>query len=380
MQIVAPFKEGAEAIKDAGGEKLKLCFQCSLCSAVCPWNTVRNFIIPRMIREAQLGLADFEREEWWICTTCYKCVKRCPRGVEITDVMKAVRTIITEFGTTPASLRTIAVSLGSVGNPFGEKEDKRVDWAKGLDIKEFAKDTDFLYFVCCTLAYDTRLTNVARATTSILQKTGVNFGILGSREKCCGESIRKAGNEQVFQYLAQSNIEAFVSNNVQKIIVSSPHCYDIFKKKYPELGGEFEVVHFVQYLARLLEKGEIKFTKRLAKRVIYHDPCYLGRHNDIYDEPREILRSIPGLELIEFPESRENSFCCGGGGGRIWLETKKGERFSDIRVEQAIEMGADTLATACPYCLVNFKDSALTMGKSELFEIRDISELVALAL
>jgi Fe-S oxidoreductase len=380
MGIVAPFKEGAEAIKEAGGEKFKLCFQCSLCAAVCPWNNVRDFILPRMMREAQLGLADFGSDEWWLCTTCGNCVRRCPRGVEITDVMRAVRSIITDFGTPPASLRTIAASLGSVGNPFGEARDKRVDWAKGLNIKNFAKGMDFLYFVCCMLAYDSRLTGIAQATASVLQRTETNFGILGTSQNCCGESIRKAGNEQVFKYLAQSNIEAFVNNDIQKIIVSSPHCYDTFKNEYPGLGGDFEAVHFVQYVARLLRGGKLKFTKSINKRVVYHDPCYLGRHNGIYDEPREILRSIPGLELIEFAESRENSLCCGGGGGRIWLETRKEERFSDIRVEQAVELGADILVTACPYCLTNFKDSLLTTGKSEVLEIKDISQLVALAL
>jgi Fe-S oxidoreductase len=380
MGIVAPFKEGAEAIKEAGGEKFKLCFQCSLCAAVCPWNNVRDFILPRMMREAQLGLADFGSDEWWLCTTCGNCVRRCPRGVEITDVMRAVRSIITDFGTPPASLRTIAASLGSVGNPFGEARDKRLDWAKGLNIKNFTKGMDFLYFVCCMLAYDSRLTGIAQATASVLQRTETNFGILGTSQNCCGESIRKAGNEQVFQYLAQNNIETFASKNVQKIIVSSPHCYTTFKNEYPGLGGDFEVVHFVQYVARLLQGGKLKFTKSINKRVVYHDPCYLGRHNGIYDEPREILRSIPDLELIEFAESRENSLCCGGGGGRIWLETRKEERFSDIRVEQAVELGADILVTACPYCLVNFKDSLLTTGKSEVLEIKDISQLVALAL
>lgn len=377
MESVVVFREGADAIKEAGGETLKLCFQCSLCATACPWNIVKNFIIPRILRQAQFGLADFQSEEWWLCTTCGACVRRCPRGVEITDIMRAARRIITEWGTTPASLRSAAASLGAVGNPLGEKRENRADWAKGLDIKGFTKDTEFLYFPCCMPAYEPQLKSVAQATATILQKKGVDFGILGTRESCCSESIRRAGNENLFQYLAKSNIEAFVENGVRKIIVSSPHCYTTFKNEYPELGGNFEVVHFTQYLARLIEAGELKFTKELKKRVIYHDPCYLGRHNGIYDEPREVLKSIPGLELVEFPEYRENSLCCGGGGGRIWMETKRGERFSDLKVEQAIELQADILATACPYCILNFKDSLLTVSKSEALEIKDISELVA---
>ncbi len=376
MESVTIFKEGADAIREAGGETFKLCFQCSLCATACPWNIVRNFIVPKMLRQAQFGLADFEDEEWWLCTTCGACVKRCPRGVEVTDIVRAVRRIVTEWGTTPTSLRSVAASLGSVGNPLGERRETRADWAKGLGIKDFTNGTDLLYFPGCMPAYDPRLASVAQATATILQQAGANFGILGSRENCCGESIRRAGNEDLFQYLAKSNIETFTGSGVRTIIVTSPHCYTTFKNEYPELGSSFKVVHFTQYLAGLLKAGKLQFTRDLNKKVIYHDPCYLGRHNGIYDEPREVLKSIPGIELIEFPEYREKSICCGGGGGRIWMETKKGERFADLKVEQAVELGADILVTACPYCIINFKDSLLTVGKSEALEVRDISELV----
>ena len=380
MESVTIFKEGADAIKEAGGETFKLCFQCGLCAATCPWNVVRNFIIPRMLRQAQFGLADFESEEWWLCTSCNACVRRCPRGVEIADIMKSVRRIVAEWGTTPASLRSVAASLGSVGHPWQEAREKRADWAKDLNVKDFTQDTEYLYFPCCTPAYDPMVIDVARATARVLQQTGTDFGILGAKENCCGESIRKAGNESLFQRLARSNIVTFVENGVRKIIVTSPHCYETFKNEYPDLGGNFEVIHLTQYLARLLEEGKLNFTKELPKKVVYHDPCYLGRHNDIYDEPREILNSIPGLELMDEIDSHENSLCCGGGGGRIFMETKKGERFSDTLVEQAIELGADVLVTACPYCILNFKDSVLTMDKSDVLEIRDVSELVLLAI
>jgi len=159
-------------------------------------------------------------------------------------------------------------------------------------------------------------------------------------------------------------------------VVTSPHCYNTFKNEYPELGGNFEVIHFSQYLVELIKEERLKFTKELNKKVTYHDPCYLGRHNGIYDEPRQVLESIPGLELVEMPENRENSLCCGGGGGRIWMETKKGERFSDIRLEQALEVGASILAVACPYCMLNFEDSVLTADKSDVIEVKDIAELV----
>ena len=217
---------------------------------------------------------------------------------------------------------------------------------------------------------------MARATTRILKKTGARFGILGSRESCCGESVRKAGNNELFETLAKSNIQAFQEAGVKEVVLTSPHCYVTFKDEYPALGGEFKVVHFTQYLAGLIDQGRLAFQREYPKRVVYHDPCYLGRHSGIYDEPRKVLESIPGLTLLDEMNARENSLCCGGGGGRIWMETKKEERFSDILVEQAVELGAEVLATACPYCILNFKDSVLTRDKADVLEIKDISEIV----
>jgi Fe-S oxidoreductase len=208
----------------------------------------------------------------------------------------------------------------------------------------------------------------------------VDFGILGTEESCCGESVRAVGDESLFQSLARNNIATFTEHGVKRILVSSPHCYHTFKNEYPELGGDFEVIHYTQYLAQLIDEGRLKPTKEIHTRVVYHDSCYLGRHNKIYDEPRRVLQGIPGLELIEFPDFREDSLCCGGGGGRIWMDTKKGERFSDIMIEQAIEIGADVLALACPYGILNFDDSLLTMEKGDVLQIKDISELLLEAL
>ncbi len=376
MEVVAPFKEGEDFIKEAGGEVVKLCFQCGLCTTTCPWNIVRKFIIRKMLRQAQFGLTDFDDEEWWLCTTCNACVRRCPRGVGITDVMEAIRRIMVQSGIVPASLHSAMASLGGVGNPMREEREKRADWAQGLEVKAFTPGTELLYFPCCVPAYDSRVRNVARATANILQKVGADFGILGIKESCCGESVRKGGNESVFLSLAQSNIDAFAEAGVKKIVVTSPHCYSTFKSEYPELGGNFEVIHFTQYLAELLQEGKLKLEKELKKRVVYQDPCYLGRHHGIYDEPREVLSSIPGLELVEFPDYRESSICCGGGGGRIWMDTKKGERFSDIRLEEAVELGGNILAVACPYCMLNFENSVLTVDKGDVIEVKDISELV----
>ncbi len=379
MEAVAPSKEVSDIIKEAGGETFKLCFQCSLCATACPWNIVRAFIIPKMLRQAQFGLADFESEEWWLCATCNACVKRCPRGVEIIDIMRALRRTVAEFGVAkvPVALRITVKNISGIGNPLGEPPQKRTDWAKDIDVKTYTPGTEILYFSCCIPAYDPKATRVAQTTVSILKKAEVDFGILGTKEVCCGESARKAGQESLFQSLAESNVTAFNEAGVKRIVVTSPHCYHTFKNEYPELGGNFEVIHFSQYLAELITEGRLKFTKEVNKKVAYHDPCYLGRHNSIYDEPRQVLESIPGLELVEMPDYRENSLCCGGGGGRIWMETKKEERFSDLRLEQALEVGASILAVTCPYCMLNFEDSALTVDKGDTIEIKDISEIVA---
>jgi Fe-S oxidoreductase len=176
--------------------------------------------------------------------------------------------------------------------------------------------------------------------------------------------------------LARENIKTFIENGVKKILVSSPHCYHTFKNEYPEFKVNFEVVHISQYLFELINEGRIELTKEYKKKVTYHDPCYLGRHNGIYDEPREVLKRVPGLELIEMADSRQDSLCCGGGGGGIWMDRKKGERFSDLRIEQAISGGAEVLITACPYCIINFEDSRLTLKDSEAIEIKDITEVV----
>ncbi|MBA7467197.1 putative iron-sulfur-binding oxidoreductase FadF [subsurface metagenome] len=382
MQAIAPSKEVIDIIKEEGGDVLKLCYQCGICTASCPWNLVRSFMVRKLIHQAQLGLVDFEDEDMWTCVGCKACVDRCPRGVEIVEIWRALRRVIVEVGVAkvPDSLRLTAKNFAGVGNPLGEPREKRSDWAKDLGVKTYTKGTEILYFPCCIQAYDPSNQRVARATVDILKKAEVDFGILGAELSCCGESIRKSGSETLFQTLAQNNIGVFNEAGVTKIVVTSPHCYHTFKEEYPEFGSNFEVIHFVQYLAELIKEGKLKFTKELNKKVTYQDSCCLGRYAGIYDEPRQILESIRGLELVEMRDYRENSLCCGGCSGRLWMETKKGERFSDLRIEQALEVEASILAVSCPYCMLNFEDSVLTSDKSDIIEIRDIAELVQEAL
>ena len=379
METLAPFKEVIDEIKEKGGDAVKFCYQCGKCDIVCPWNRVRKFSMRKLIREATFGLSEIEKEEIWRCTTCGKCPQRCPRDVKQIDDMVSLRRMATGYGVFPPHVkpvRTVASGLTNQGNPFGEDRATRAAWAEGLGVKTFTEGMEILYFPDCYCSYDPRLKKVAQATVKILKKAGVDFGILGAKENCCGESIRKTGNEELFRKLAKENIKTFIDNGVKKILVQSPHCYHTFKNEYPEFMVNFEVVHISQYLYQLMSEGRLKVTKDYAKKVTYHDPCYLGRHNGIYDEPRGVLKSIPGLEFTDLAESREESMCCGMGGGRVWMETIKEERFSNLRVEQAIGLGAEILATSCPYCITALEDSRLVMNYGDQIEIKDITEIL----
>jgi Fe-S oxidoreductase len=373
------FKDVIDGIQESGGDTFKFCYQCGTCDAVCPWNHVRQFFVRRIINQAKFGVVPFESEDIWLCATCGRCPQRCPRGVEIIDVMRALRRLMIPDGVVPASipsLRSVMTNYASVGNPWGQEPDDRAKWAQDLGVKEFTEETELLYFPCCYPSYDPRLRKIAQATATILNKAGVDFGILGSKEQCCGESIRKAGNETLFKRLARENIKTFVEHGVKKILLSSPHCFHTFKNEYPEFKASFEVVHMSQYVFELINEGRLTITKEYGKKVTYHDPCYLGRHNGIYDEPRAVLQKIPGLELVEMADSREDSLCCGMGGGRIWMETEKNERFSNLRVEQAIAVGAEVLATFCPYCVFALEDSRLVTNHADDIEVKDITEIL----
>jgi len=379
VETVAPFKEVLDEIKDAGGDAFKLCFQCGLCDVVCPWNRVRQFSMRKIIREATFGLTEIEGEDIWRCTTCGRCPDRCPRGVKQIELGVSLRRVATEYEVFPASVRsarTARASLISEGNPLQGERAKRADWAKDLAVKTFTEGMDVLYFVGCYLSYDPRMKKVAVATINIFNKAGVSFGILGDKENCCGESIRKTGSEKVFKSLAKDNIKTFIDSGVKKIIVSSPHCYHTFKNEYPEFMVQFEVVHISQYICELMQEGRLELSGEYAKKVTYHDPCYMGRHNDIYEEPRDVLKMVPELKLVEMVDSRKESLCCGGGGGRIWMDTPKEERFSDLRLEQAKEIEAEVLVTACPYCITNFEESRLNLEYEDVLEIKDIVEIV----
>ena len=392
VEAVQPLAEIVQEIKKSGGEAFKYCYRCGKCDVVCPWNRVRKFSIRKIVQQASFGLAEIELEDMWRCTTCGTCPEECPRGVEQIEVGVALRRIASQYGVFPGAAQTVSLVRGRLaveGNPMGEERGKRDAWTEGLavPIKPFEEGMDVLFFVGCYYSYDPRMRKVARAIARIFAEAGVDYGILGSQESCCGESIRKTGNEEVFKKLARDNIKTFIDRGVRKIVVASPHCFHTFKNEYSEFMVNFEVVHMSQFLGQLVDAGRLKLTKRVARRVAYHDPCYLGRHNGIYDEPRDLLRKVPGLELVELADHHAKSLCCGGGGGRIWMDTPKGERFADIRLAQTKDARAQALVTACPYCITNFEEARIGLegdaeqsGGEAGVEIKDLAEIVAEAI
>lgn len=376
MEAVTPFLEVADAIKELGGEDLDQCMQCGTCTGVCPWNLVKYFSPRGMIRLAQFGLEGFESEDLWNCVTCNMCVINCPRGLKIIDIIRSMRMMMNETGSIPASLKVPLGSVASRGNPWSGEPEERTKWAEGLGVKEFGPDVDYLYFTCCTQAYDARNQKSGQALIKVLQAAQVDFGLLGEKEVCCGDAIRKMGGEELFGKLAETNLSTFEEKEVKRIIVASPHCYNTFVKEYPELGGNYEVRHYTQLLLELIKEKRLKPSLKVEKRVTYHDPCYLGRHNGIYEPPRDVLRAIPGIDLIEMERNRENSLCCGGGGGGLWNEVPAEQRFSVLRVKEAVETGAEIIAAACPYCISMFEDALKTIGKEEEMRVMDVSELL----
>lgn len=375
-EFATPMLEVPDMITEMGGETLDLCYQCGTCSGTCPWNLVRNFRVRDIISRAQLGLEGYEGEDLWLCATCNACVDRCPRGVEIVDLVRTIRSVLDEMGTTPKTLRGVMGSVQSNGNPWGGEPETRMAWTREQPIQPYTADMDYAYFTCCTQAYDARNVKVARATAKVLAAAGVSYGHLGEGEKCCGDAVRKAGAEGLFQDLVGNNVRLFGDRGVTGVLVGSPHCLNTFAKEYPEHGAKVEPIHTVQLLRDLVSEGKLALSHSVARKVVYHDPCYLGRHNEVYDEPRELLGAIPGVEPMEFARNREDAVCCGGGGGRLWMETPVEERFAVLKLREARRLGADTVATACPYCISMFEDAKTALGMDDM-AIVDVVELVA---
>ncbi len=355
------------------------CFQCGKCTGGCPVSlksklNIRRLMIEVLLRE-NLGNV-LQRDELWDCTTCKTCTLRCPRGLEPMNLLIGMRALSVEKGHIPKTIIEALESAYKYGNPWDAAKNKRGDWASELELKAFPQGDKAanLYFVCCTAAYDTRVQNVARSLVQCFRRIGYDFATLGNDETCCGSEIRRMGEEGLFEMLMEGNIESFNKYDIRSIVTTSPHCYNTIKNDYGQDG--LHVSHYTQVLAEAI-KDKNPFSREMEKVITYHDPCFLGKQNGIFDEPRQILQSIPGVTFIDFDRSREKSLCCEGGGGRMWVESSdQGPRLAEIRVQDALDMGAEILATACPFCLLTLEDAVKTTGNEEKLRVMDISEIL----
>jgi len=319
-------------------------------------------------------------DELWSCTTCRACQDICPVSVEHIDkIIDMRRNELLEQARIPETGETILRCIEDRGHTCRGTTATRTEWTEGLDIKQISADAgvDVLLWVGCAPALEARNMKVAIATAKILKAAGVNFGILGDEESCCGEPARRMGNEYLYQMQAQRNIETMKNYNVKKIVTLCPHCYNTIKNEYPQFNGQFEVVHHSEYIAALLEEGKIKIKGKNNWKLTFHDSCYLGRHNDIYQQPRKILEAANESKPVEMQRSFNNGFCCGGGGGRFWMEERIGKRISEMRIDQVMETSAQVVASACPYCLQMFEDAIKSKEAEESLKALDIAEIVA---
>ena len=316
------------------------------------------------------------------CATCASCVEHCvfPFSDDLVNIIIAAREELVNEGIIPPLVRDYLKSINIHGNPYKEPAEERGAWAHDTPVKSY-DGHEYLFYAGCVGSYDERGIKIAKAVGTLLAKSGVSLGILGSREMCDGNEVRALGEAGLFQSLAEGNISLFKELGVKKIITLDPHAFNAFTRDYPELGGEFEVYHYTQMLASLIESKKIPLNE-YKTRVTFHDPCYLGRHNGEYEAPRKVLGAIPGLELIEMDQNRENAFCCGGGGGNFFTDILGGGQDSPnkIRVRNAFDTGAGILAVACTQCAKMFEDAVKSEGLEDSLEVLDVAELVLRAL
>ncbi len=375
-----------ESREQSLAEKYELygCMQCGRCTSGCPISLKSALNIRRLIWEATVyenREAINERQELWDCTTCSTCTIRCPRGLKPQEVIIGMRAALIEEGHVPTTARDALEGVFKHGNPWGRIRSKRSEWATGLNVKNITQGdkVEMLYFVGCGPSYDPRAQEAAKAIVRSFSKAGVDFGILGNEESCCGSEVRRMGEEGLFEMLVEDNLKLFHSYGINHIVTTSPHCYNVFKNEYQDIG--LEVKHYTQYVADLIDKGKLTFSNKVNKVVTYQDPCFLGKQNKIFDEPRSIISAIPGITFVDFDRSRERSLCCEGGGGRMWVEASdSGERLAEIRIREAVDIGAEVLATACPFCLLTLDDAVKVTGYEGKIQVKDIMELVSEAI
>lgn len=326
----------------------------------------------------------YSENEIWACTTCRACMEECPAMIEHVDLIVDVRRNLTMIQSEiPSNVKRVLEGIERAGNPWRLPARERTAWVEDLEVPTMAEkeDAEILYWVGCAPAYDERSKRVARAMVQLLNRAGVNYAILGEEESCTGDPARRMGEELLFQAQAQANIETMHQYKFKKIVTTCAHCFNTIKNEYPQFGGragiDYEVIHHSELLAQLVREGKLKPEQPVNQKVVYHDPCYIGRYNDVYDPPREVLNAIPGVELVEAPEwNRERAMCCGGGGGNVWMEGWGQKGVNTIRLEQLMQEKPETLALSCPFCMVMFEDAAKNAGVDEQLARKDMAELL----
>lgn len=370
------------------GENIKTCLQCATCSGVCPFGHVMDFPPGRMIAWMRAGILEemLESDSVWMCVSCYACTEVCPKEIPVTpSLMTRAKEEVLLAGNVPTELQSALEFSQRYGNPLGESSRKRAAWIEDLDFevptaRKVRRPVDVLWFVGDYASYHPRVKEVTKAFAKLLKALEIDYIILGGAENSDGDSQRLAGEKGLFEVLAEKNAKAFSRCEFGEIITTDPHAYNALKNEYPQLGIEYPVKHYAEFLVERLEEIKPLLKDNGKVRVTYHDPCYLGRVNDIYDEPRTLLEAIPGLELVEMPHNKTTSLCCGGGGGGMWLDGFRWEkaeaRLSEWRMREAASTAVDVLALACPYEPPRFEDAAKAIKGAENIVVKDIIELL----
>jgi Fe-S oxidoreductase len=388
------------------------CTHCGRCTDVCPaWATGKP-LNPKEINESLFHhfqkkehllpgfLADhYEAEKvdigteekplsphlidpgiLWSCTSCRACENACPVDIEYVDkIVDLRRHLVLTQGSFPEEVQATFKNMENQSNPWGMSSDDRASWCQDLGVKTLAEhpEAEYLYFVGCAGSFDDRNKKIARAFVTLLQKADVDFAVMGKEEFCCGDPARRIGNEYLFQILAQQNVETLNNYKVKKILTACPHCFNTIKNEYSDFGGCFKVIHHTEFLEQLIKRGKIKAIKPRDEVITYHDSCYLGRYNEIYKAPRHILESIPELKIVEMALTEDQGRCCGAGGGRMWMEENTGTRVNHQRMDDALETGATTVASNCPFCVTMLCDAKKDKGMEEKIKTLDVVEILA---
>jgi Fe-S oxidoreductase len=386
-----------EDLKEKILDTVRQCRNCNYCYSGCPlFDSTRGFasqgpsgLMTSIYYGIRWNLLEGEDGEdlrgiLYACTTCGNCEIRCKKSATNTPIVEVIengRKLLLEsmIGPLPEQ-RMVLESIYKYGNPYGESPENRLSWIGDLKVKLLPSEkAEVLYYVGCTASYEPKLHNLPRSIIHIFQRLGVDFGILEA-EVCCGDPVRSLGDDVFFDEVINQNVEKFKVAGVKSIITTSPHCFNAFLKKYENMEKEFEVNHYTCFLEQAFEGRENLFQTQLPYTITYHDPCYLGKHNDIYDPPRALLKQIPGIKLVEMEMTKENSLCCGGGGGRMYAEVEEENSLAERRVRHALDAGADVIATACPWCHIMLDNAVQDLDMKDKIRVRDIAELLAEAL